>query len=232
MGVINCDDCGEQPYVAPLTGDYSNYYDFEDDDPDVEIWCECPEDRAVELSGRNVRAGQPDCWGQSGGRFVCYECGEIPRMISTTDGGGLHSPKNYRLTCRCMTFGVYFRWCDVMPDAWKSDMDTTKWEDLEDEIEEIVDEYGPTDRDEITEHIDLSDAGVQCHVIRMCREDRLSRDDEQQLIVPSQSGNGSQDNDTDETCDVEETSDPEETGLRSGKGSGFFSRLLGLGGDD
>lgn len=233
MGETNCDDCGEQPYVAPVTGDYSEYHDFEEE-PDAELWCECAEDRAIAFTDNEERTdSRPDYWGQSGGRFVCYECGEMPRLKTVTSGGGKHPTILYRLSCRCEkhSWGVEFGWRSIMPDKWKDDMDSTKWPDVQDEIEDAVEEHGPISRSELAKHVDLPEEGVQCLTIHMCREHDLFRYPPDGLLTMDQVIDGPYDM-TDRGVIEKRDSRPDETGIRSGKGTGFFSRLLGLGGED
>jgi hypothetical protein len=231
MGDAVCDDCGEQPYVAPVTRDYEEYHDF-NGVPDIEIWCECTTDIPVVFDDTDTFDNEkPDQWGQEGGRFVCYECGAIPFMRTSTKGGGKHPKARYHLSCRCEHRRVGFSLRATMPDKWKKDMDPTKWPNMHEDIHEAVADHGPITLEQLAEEIGLDDAGVQCLTLHMRRENKLFKHAENGYMTFEQVMDGPYDMDENHRI-TNEYSDPDETGLRSGKGTGFFSRLLGLGGDD
>lgn len=181
MGDITCDECDEEPYVAPATGDH---------DHDAEMWCMCDDCFGVPIdfdASANFDHEQPDHWGKSGARFTCYRCGEEPVMQSSVSMGHPHPKTKYHVSCGCGRSHVGFGWRDIMPSDWKKDMDPTKWADHHDEIVDAIEEHGPLSRDEIGEYVDLDQAGVKCQVIHMQRDnklDRLKTDEGSKVVTP------------------------------------------------
>jgi len=228
MGDANCDDCGEQPYVAPLTGDYDEYHDF-DSVPDVEIWCECASNIPIVFDGSDsFDSEKPDQWGRDGGRFVCYECGEIPVLRTSTRAGGKHPKAKYHLSCRCENRRVGFSLRSTMPDKWKKDMDPTKWPNVRDDIRETVEEHGPITKDEIAEEIGLDEAGVHCLALHMQRDNKLFRHAGDGYMTFEQVMDGPYDmNEHRQITKEIERNEAENSG-----DMGYFRRLLGLGGED
>lgn len=218
MSDVHCDECEKQPYLSPITPDYEQYYDMHTE-PDVEVWCECHESIPITFDDSDsFKTGRPEFWGQSGGRFVCYRCGEIPTMISG------NTAKTYKLTCMCFsTTGIGFVLRDVMPDKWKIDADETKWNVTRDEIRSMVEEHEPIRAGLIAEKLGVEYDSVANISEKMLDGTELYSNHHDELMTePTTSGDGS-----DEDNEYNYT-DPEESGLRSGKGSGFFSRLFGL----
>lgn len=170
MSETECDKCGEQPYVAQTTGSYEDHTDL-DEEPDVEIWCECPESVPIVFDGSDMfRCGEPDNWGTAGSRFACYVCGEVPEMEKSVRGES--SRIVYYFSCMC-DISVGFTLRAVMPDKWKDSMDITKWPDMSDEIIDSVEEHGPISTEDLSQFVDLPDDGIKCIVIRLLREEEL-----------------------------------------------------------
>lgn len=177
MGDVICDECGEQPYLGQLTGDYDEYHDFEEE-PDVEVWCECSMDRAIVYDDSyNFHRDAPDYWGPAGGRYVCYRCGEIPRMGTSVGMGSTHPREHHHFECDCDDVrSVGFEWRSTMPDEWKSDSDPTKWPDIRDDIVESLEQNGPMREDELADELDVPTEAVHSIGMWMRRENRLYRE--------------------------------------------------------
>lgn len=179
MSDIACDECGTTPYLSPATGDH----EF-----DVEMWCDCPESIPIEFEEQAFCSDRPDNWGESGERFTCYRFGSIPVIDSSVMMNGGFPETTYYTTCDCNGTSVGFGLRGVMPDAWKDDMDSTKWEDHYDEIKQVIEDEGPLTLEEIVDRVDLDPAGIECQVVQMNREQELrseSTDDGRKYMTPN-----------------------------------------------
>lgn len=234
MGDVICDDCGERPYCAPATQDYTEYEDH-DEQPDATIWCECGTRTPIVFTDTTTVGARerPDYWGQSGSRFVCYECGEVPELHTSVSisRGKTHPTIRYQLLCRCEYLSVQFELRGVMPDKWKDDMDLTKWPEMRDQIQSVINENGPMQIDSIATCLQQPEAGVVCAVTYMQRDHELFVDDSDRYYTPNLVIDGPYkllDDTTVERREQTAPSDPDETGPGSGKESGWFSKLLGV----
>lgn len=169
MGEVVCDDCGRQP-GALLENGHGRALD---------CGCVGRDPVAYEFEqggwGRNE---EPPQWGSNGGdSYVCFRCGAEPHLRTSTSGGGRHPTINHHLGCDCPNErGASIGFRSVLPDAWKEDMDPTKWSPgVHDDVRTLLEAKGPMDREEIAYRLNRPEECIRCVTIWMQREHELGR---------------------------------------------------------